>query len=205
MAKSRPYARGMHGFSVAEVLTILTAFTVLGGLTAPAIYDYVEDARVIRARHDATTIAVSLVRLFDDVGARGRRPKGWASYDLLVGAGVGTGSRRATRVSAWAIPANACWCRVDRRPTGQECRGLFAPSNVRPGRLARPVCPEDGRRRPVGSSIRGERSGPAHAGVRYLRSQRGSRRVVTTPFDVRRPLGARDDIAALVSSSGLGR
>jgi hypothetical protein len=85
MATSTTHTRGTRGFSVAEVLTILAAFAVLGGLTAPAIYDYIEDARLIRARHEATTIAVSLVRLFDDVGSEGGRPKGWASYDVLVG------------------------------------------------------------------------------------------------------------------------
>ena len=194
----------MRGFSVAEVLTILTAFTILGGLTAPAIYDYIEDARVIRARHDATTIAVSLVRLFDDVGAEGGRPKGWASYDVLVGAGVApaAGDEQA---SAWAIPANAAGVgSID----DQLVRNTAEYSRHRTSAMV-------GWRGPyVQKTVDADPWGHRYAvNVRALRTtgsdtfvlSAGPDGVVTTPFDSDGLSGTRDDIAALVSSSGLGR
>jgi hypothetical protein len=75
------------GFSTTEVATVLTALTLLSGAAAPAVSDYVEDAKLVRARSDVATIAVSLVRLFSDVGAAQARKVAWGRHDLLVGAG----------------------------------------------------------------------------------------------------------------------
>lgn len=83
---------GCRGFSVTEVTTILTALTILSGAAAPAVNDYVDQAKLVRARHDVRTLAVSLVRLFNDVGAERGLDKGWSSYTLLVGAGVAPAS-----------------------------------------------------------------------------------------------------------------
>jgi hypothetical protein len=73
---------------VTEVTTILTALTLLSGVAAPAITTYLEDAQQVRARGDVRTIAISLVRLMNDVGPERSRDDGWATYDLLVGAGL---------------------------------------------------------------------------------------------------------------------
>lgn len=70
-----------------EVTTILTALTILGGVATPAVTTYIEDAKLVRARGDVRTIAISLVRLMSDVGPQRSRDNGWATYDLLVGAG----------------------------------------------------------------------------------------------------------------------
>jgi hypothetical protein len=83
---------GCRGFSVTEVTTILTAMTILSGAAAPAVNDYVEQAKLVRARHDVRTIAVSLVRMFSDVGAERSLEGGWSSYKLLVGDGMAPAS-----------------------------------------------------------------------------------------------------------------
>lgn len=80
--------RACRGYSVTEVTTILTALTLLSGVAAPAVTTYLEDAQLVRARGDVRTIAISLVRLMNDVGPERSRDDGWATYDLLVGAGV---------------------------------------------------------------------------------------------------------------------
>ena len=81
-----------------EVTTILTALTILSGVAAPAVTTYLEDAQLVRARGDVRTIALSLVRLMNDVGPERSREQGWATYELLVGEGVipatGTPSRQ---------------------------------------------------------------------------------------------------------------
>jgi hypothetical protein len=79
--------RSCRGFSATEVTTILTALSVLSGMAAPAVSDYVEDAKLIRARSDVRTLSVSLIRLFSDVGTERARRSAWAEHDLLVGAG----------------------------------------------------------------------------------------------------------------------
>jgi hypothetical protein len=204
MVKSTAHARGTCGFSVAEVLTILTAFTVLGGLTAPAIYDYIEDARVIRARHDATTIAVSLVRLFDDVGSESGRPKGWASYDLLVGAGAAPATVTG-EATTWALPAsepgvgliddqlvrNAAQYSRPRTSAAVGWRGPYVQKTVDADPWGHRYAVNVGALRTIGSDTLVLSAGPDG--------------VVTTPFDSDGLTGGLDDIAALVSSSGLGR
>jgi hypothetical protein len=93
-----------RGFSMTEVATTLVAMTILSGVTAPAINDYVEDAKLVRARHDTSTLGVSLVRLFSDVGGERLRPGGWATYDVLVGAGSPPASASEDTI-AWVTPA----------------------------------------------------------------------------------------------------
>lgn len=79
--------RDARGFSAAEVMTILTAMTVLSGVAAPAMNEYLEDAKLLRAQHDVRTLSASLIRLFNDVGPERGIEGGWARVDLLVGAG----------------------------------------------------------------------------------------------------------------------
>jgi hypothetical protein len=80
--------RNCKGFSAAECTSILAALTILSGLSAPAITDYIEDAKMVRARHDVATLGVSVIRLFNDVASERNRPGGWRTYSLLVGAGA---------------------------------------------------------------------------------------------------------------------
>jgi hypothetical protein len=89
-----------RGFSATEVTTVLTALTVLSGVAAPAVNDYVEDAKLVRAHADVRTLAVSLVRLFNDVGIERARRAAWANHDLLVGAGEVPDTADA-KASAW--------------------------------------------------------------------------------------------------------
>ena len=85
---STTFWRTCRGYSVTEVTTILTALTILSGVAAPAVTTYLEDAQLVRARGDVRTIAISLVRLMSDVGLERNRAEGWATYDLLTGAGL---------------------------------------------------------------------------------------------------------------------
>lgn len=43
-----------------EVTAVLTAMTILSSAAAPAIGDYVEDAKLVRAATDTRTLGVSL-------------------------------------------------------------------------------------------------------------------------------------------------
>lgn len=66
---------------------MLTVFAVLAAVLTPEIGSYVEDAKLVRASSDVSTVAISLIRLSNDVGPEGTAARGWASFDLLVGAG----------------------------------------------------------------------------------------------------------------------
>jgi hypothetical protein len=90
---------------VTEVTTILTALTILSGVAAPAVTTYIEDAKLVRARGDVRTIAISLVRLMSDVGPQRSRENGWATFDLLVGAGLAPVADSGA-ASGWTSGAN---------------------------------------------------------------------------------------------------
>src|SRR5688572_10565595 len=85
---------------------MLTALTVLSGVAAPAVNDYVADAKLIRAHADVRTLAVSLARLFNDVGIERARRAAWANHDLLVGAGEVPDTANA-QASAWGRRTSA--------------------------------------------------------------------------------------------------
>ena len=93
-----------RGFSVTEGATVLTFLSILSGLAAPAVNDYVEQAKMVKAQHDVKTIGVTLVRLFDDVGTAGAR--GWGRFDLLVGPGTAPDVTDSIAVR-WAMPSTA--------------------------------------------------------------------------------------------------
>ena len=71
-----------------EVTVVLTMLSIWTAATAPAVDDYVNEAKLVRAHHDVSTLSVSLLRLFSDTAAQSRIDGGWATYDLLVGAGA---------------------------------------------------------------------------------------------------------------------
>ena len=100
------YLRDARGFSVNEAAAVLTVTTMLSSVAAPAISNYVDDARLVRGRHDARAIATATVRLMTDVGPDRNRPGGWATFALLIG--PGDVPVAATREAApWTVPSTA--------------------------------------------------------------------------------------------------
>ena len=76
------------GFSVVEVTLILTILSLLSAATAPAIDDYVNQAKLVKAHHDVRTLSVTLIRFFSDTASEANIEHGWATYDLLAGPGT---------------------------------------------------------------------------------------------------------------------
>lgn len=76
------------GISTVEVTAVLSAMAMLSGMAAPAVNDYVNEAKMIKARSDVRVIATSFARFATDISADARRPGGWATSSLLVGAGA---------------------------------------------------------------------------------------------------------------------
>jgi Tfp pilus assembly protein PilE len=72
------------GFSVAEVTIILTSLSILTAAAAPAVDDYVKQAKLVKAHHDVSTLSVTLIRLLSDTAAEANIPNGWATYEVLV-------------------------------------------------------------------------------------------------------------------------
>ncbi|MEX2271453.1 MAG: hypothetical protein WD690_08290 [Vicinamibacterales bacterium] len=56
------------GFSTAETAAVVAATTILAATAAPQIEDYLENARGVKALGDVRVIALSIVRLWSDVG-----------------------------------------------------------------------------------------------------------------------------------------
>ncbi|MEW5981487.1 MAG: hypothetical protein AB1806_03840 [Acidobacteriota bacterium] len=77
--------RSSRGLSLIETTVVLSVLTVLTSTLAPAVHDYVVDARGVKARSDMDNIAVAVARLAFDVPAA--RARTWAELDVLVGAG----------------------------------------------------------------------------------------------------------------------
>lgn len=99
-------ARTPRGFTMTEMATALTVTSVLTTMAAPSIEDYVSRARQVRAASDTRTIALSLLRLREDVSSQARKPKGLASFTVLVGPGdspaVADGGD-----SRWVLPSGS--------------------------------------------------------------------------------------------------
>jgi hypothetical protein len=82
---------------------MLTVTTVVAGALTPVVQDQIAQARFTRALLDTQTIATAVSRFEADVLGQSSKPRGWATFDLLVGAGaapaVGAGGD-----TAWAAP-----------------------------------------------------------------------------------------------------
>lgn len=102
----RGLAHQARGFSVTEAMTILTATSILTGALAPAMDDYLARAKAVRATHDVRVLGVAIVRVMADTSAERLVDRGWATYDLLVGAG---GAPAASRRDAleWTLDIGA--------------------------------------------------------------------------------------------------
>jgi hypothetical protein len=189
---------------VAEVTVILTALTVLSGVAAPAVSNYIEDAKLIRARSDVRAIAMSLVRLFNDVSVERSRQEGWVRHDLLVGAGlVPETHSRATH--GWTVPAGA-------GPVGMLDDHLitnaanYATRDDRARFGWRGAYLQD----PVAADPWGHRYAVNVAAMKSrafdtVVLSAGVDGIVESPFEHDGLPTAGDDIVAVVSSAGMGR
>ena len=104
--KLRRRLEAMAGMSMVEVAAALTVTAITAGAAAPAIQDYVTQARYVRAQQDTHTIAIALARLESDVLGQAARDRGWATFETLVSQGslpaAGPGGD-----SAWLAPAGS--------------------------------------------------------------------------------------------------
>jgi hypothetical protein len=104
--KPRHLLASMKGLTIPEMAAILTLTTIAAGSIAPWVQDYVSEVRYQRAVHDTRAIAEAMARFEEDVLGQSDRERGWATFDLLVGAGaapsVGVGGD-----SAWVAPLDA--------------------------------------------------------------------------------------------------
>ncbi len=60
---------GERGLSLVEVTIMLLVLTLLTGVLAPSIFDFVNDAKWVKVKEDCEAIGVSVARLTRDVGA----------------------------------------------------------------------------------------------------------------------------------------
>ncbi len=182
---------------------MLTAMTVLSTAAAPAISDYVEDAKLVRAAHDTRTIGVSLVRLFSDVGQAFDTKHRWGNYDLLVGNGgipvvLPDGSRE------WATPVGGAVGLLDDQLTSNAAgyprmaggfvrgwRGAYLESSVHSD--------------PWGQRYAVNVKAMHSAGADTVVISAGPDGVVQSQFLADGLPTAGDDILALVSSTGIAR
>jgi hypothetical protein len=186
---------------VTEITTVLAALSILSGVAAPAVTTYVEDAKLVRARGDVRTIAISLVRMMSDVGPERAREGGWATYDLLVGAGA---------VPSTATAASRDWARS--ASVGRLDDHLIANAPeyvVRRGRAQfgwRGAYIQD----PVAADPWGQRYAVNVAAMKSfvldtVTLSAGADGIVESPFERDGLPTAGDDIVAMVSSAGVGR
>lgn len=183
---------------MAEVTTVLTALSILSAAAAPAVNDYVEEAKLLRAKHDVRTIGLVLTRLFNDVAAERDLKTGWASYDMLVGAGAVPDTRGAgTEMWAAAVRERSAGYLDDHLVTnaaGYARRARGALFGWRGSYLQEHVQPDPwGRRYAV--NVRSMEVG-AHTVVLSA----GPDGVVESPFEPDILPMTGDDVIALVSS-----
>ena len=102
----RHLLNSVKGFTIAEMATMLTVTTIVAGAVAPAVQDYISEARFTRALHDTHAIATAVSRFEGDVLGQSTKDRGWATFDMLVGAGtvptVGAGGD-----AAWLAPVGS--------------------------------------------------------------------------------------------------
>ena len=199
---SKAFWRAARGFSVTEVTTILTALTILSGVAAPAVTNYIEDAKLVRARGDVRTIAISLVRLIHDVGPERTRQDGWATYDLLVGQGLVPATAAASR--KWAVPAGANVGRLDDQlitnTAEYSVRQGRSPFGWRGAYIQDPVAAD-----PWGQRYAVNVAAMKSAAFDTVALSAGANGMVESAFERDGLPTAGDDIASMVSSAGMGR
>ena len=190
------------GFSVAEVTTVLTAMSILSAAAAPSVSEYVEEAKLIRARQDVSAIALGVVRLINDVGRERVADEGWATYDVLVGSGTAPATSGA---------AAATWASVDAKTVGALNDHLITNSAGYTQRRRGTTFGWRGAylQQPVQEDPWGNRYA---VNVRAMRSENfdtlvlsaGRDGVVESAFELDGLTVTADDISSLVATSGLG-
>ena len=182
---------------------MLVAMTILTSVAVPAVSDYVEDAKLVRATNDVAVLSVSLFRVFNDVGFERTRPRGWDTYDLLVGAGAAP-TVGGPGTEPWVTPQgaadvgllddqllrNAAGYRPFRRRDLLGWRGAY---------LQQPVGPDPWAHR-YAVNVRAMRGVQTDTFVLSA----GPDGIVVSPFEADGLSGAGDDIVSLVSS-GVGQ
>ena len=181
---------------------MLTVMSIFGAVATPSVDDYLAQARLVRVNNDVRTIATSMVRLFNDVGAERRLPKGWASYDLLVGPG---GLPQSADASAEE------WTKADDATVGHLDHHLIHNG----AGYATPAAPGLGWRgaylqQPVSTDPWGARFA---VNVRAMHTpyadtvvlSAGPNGVIESPFERDGLPTSGDDVVGLIASSGLAR
>ncbi len=59
---------GQHGMSLVEATIILAVLAIVSGVVAPSINDYMQDARLTKAREDVQALGSALTRMLKDTG-----------------------------------------------------------------------------------------------------------------------------------------
>lgn len=175
---------------------------LFSSLTAPAIDDYVSEAKLVRARHDVRVLATSLVRLFSDVSPERHRERGFATYDLLIGPGL-IPAAATDGAAGWTTePAAGRVGLLDdhliRNGPGYSRRAGALPGGWRGAYLEHPV-PAD----PWGHRFAVNMQSMRGAGADIVVLSPGADGVVSAPFAVDGLPHGGDDIVGLVSSDGV--
>jgi type II secretory pathway pseudopilin PulG len=193
-----------RGFSIAETAIVLTAASLLTAAAVPTVSGYVTQARQVRAEHDVRAIALSLLRMTDDVPAEARIPRGWATHRLLVTSGIAP-ERGRGGAAEWVTP------------TGQQHVGELTDHLLRNGAgytaFGTPPTPRLGWRGPyldaaIGPDPWGRRYAvnvamlAAHGRFDTLVICAGPNGLIETAFEGDGLSAGGDDIVALVSSGG---
>lgn len=97
--------KSVRGFSAAEATIVLSAASILAATTAPAIGDYVNDARQARARDEVRVVANAVAKMSGDLLSRANVAGGLTSLQYIVSEGdvpaVGSGTD-----SSWATTSD---------------------------------------------------------------------------------------------------
>lgn len=191
-----------RGFSIVEVTIILTMLSILTAAAAPAVDDYVNQAKLVRAHHDVSTLSVSLLRLFSDTAAQSKIEHGWATYDLLVGGGSIPASSGAAFDSWTATPGDTVGLLDDQllnnTPGYTAADALhFGGAGWRGAYLQQRVAPD-----PWGYRYALNMSSLRKPGLDTVVLTAGPNGVIESLFEVDGLPTGGDDIVASVSSSG---
>ena len=92
--------RGAAGFLIIEAAMILMMIMVITLSVTPAVTQALDDARLLRAKHDLQTIGVSVSRLVNQVWPQRAHARGLYGYRLLVGPGL-TPESGSTAADGW--------------------------------------------------------------------------------------------------------
>lgn len=98
--------RHQQGMSTIDATLALFTVAALATSTTDSVQGYLQMAQQTRAEHEVRTIALSLVRMCDDIGGARRSRVSWAAKDLLVGPGS-VPIVLVEGAAPWALPSAA--------------------------------------------------------------------------------------------------